>query len=67
MDYFELAENLMDYVQIQAQDISGNWRTYQNVLNQPQRIFAAMKEVQRMFPNFRIRAIDTNGRVIDIL
>ena len=67
MDYFELTENLMDYIQIQAQDLSGIWRTYQNVMNNSQRILSAMKELQNQFPTYRIRAINEDGRVIDIL
>ena len=57
----------MDSVQIQAQDLSGNWRTYSYTMNNAQNILLRMKELQRQFPNFRIRAIDQQGRVIDIL
>ena len=53
---------------IQAQDISGNWRTYSVTVNQnSQRILDEMRSLQRQYPNYRIRAIDENGRVIDIL
>jgi hypothetical protein len=57
----------MDYVSIQAQDLSGIWRTYTNVQNNSQRILAEMQSLQRQFPDFRIRAVDANGRVVDIL
>jgi len=57
----------MDYIQVQAQDLSGVWRTYQNVLNSPQRILIAMQELQRNYPSFRIRAVDSAGRIVDIL
>ena len=57
----------MDQVQIQAQDLSGMWRTVQYTFNQSQRILAAMHSLQRRYPNYRIRAIDQNGRIIDIL
>jgi len=57
----------MDYVSIQAQDLSGVWRTYRNVQNNSQRILSEMQDLQRQFPNFRIRAIDADGRVVDIL
>jgi len=57
----------MDYVSIQAQDLSGMWRTYSNVENNSQRILTEMQSLQRQFPDFRIRAVDANGRVVDIL
>lgn len=57
----------MEYISIQAQDLDGIWRTYRNVQNTSQRIFAEMADLQRQFPNFRIRAVDYNGRVVDIL
>jgi hypothetical protein len=57
----------MDSVQIQAQDTSGNWRTYLNVINQSQRIYSEMRSLQSRYPNYRIRAVDQNGRIVDIL
>ena len=57
----------MDYVSIQAQDQSGVWRTYRNVQNNSQRILSEMQDLQRQFPDFRIRAVDADGRVVDIL
>ena len=56
----------MDYVSIQAQ-VSGLWRTYNNVQNNLQHIAMCMQELQRQFPDSRIRAVDANGRVVDIL
>ena len=57
----------MDYISIQAQDLSGVWRTYRNVQNNSQRILSEMRDLQSQFPNFRIRAVDADGRVVDIL
>jgi hypothetical protein len=57
----------MDQVQIQAQDTSGMWRTVQYTQNQPQRILAAMKSVQSCYTNYRVRAVDQSGRIVDIL
>jgi hypothetical protein len=57
----------MEYVSIQAQDLDGIWRTYRNIENNSQRISSEMSDLQRQFPNFRIRAVDYNGRVVDIL
>lgn len=57
----------MDYVSIQAQDLSGIWRTYRNVQNNSQRILDEMRSLKSQFPDFRIRAVDSNGRLVDIL
>jgi hypothetical protein len=56
----------MQYVQIQAQ-ISGLWRTYNVVQNNSQRITAAMQELKRQFPEYRVRAIDINGMLVDLM
>jgi hypothetical protein len=57
----------MDRVQIQAQDTTGNWRTYHMSDNNSQRIFFEMKSLKERYPNYRVRAVDQNGKVIDIL
>jgi len=57
----------MDGVQIQMQDISGNWRTYTITTNFPTQIRMEMENLQRQFPESRIRAVDMSGRLIDIL
>lgn len=57
----------MDQIQIQAQDISGNWRTFHITQNQSALIIMGMKNLQRQFPNARIRAVDMNGKIVDIL
>jgi len=57
----------MDQIQIQARDTSGNWRTYCLVMNQSQRILAEMKSLQSRYPDYRIRAVDHSGRVVDAL
>ena len=57
----------MSDIQIQAQDTTGNWRTYLTVLNQSQRILSEMRSLQSRYPDYRIRAIDSDGRVVDIL
>jgi len=56
-----------DKVQIQLQDTTGNWRTYHVTVNLSQNILAEMKNLQRRFPNNRIRAVDEDGRLVDIL
>ena len=57
----------MDRVEIQAQDTTGNWRTYHVTDSNSQRILSEMKSLQDRYPNYRVRAVDQNGRVVDIL
>jgi hypothetical protein len=57
----------MDSIYIQAQDTSGMWRTYHVTMNDSQRIVAEMRSIQSRYPNYRVRAVDQNGRVVDIL
>lgn len=54
------------YIQIQA-DFSGNWRTVSHVMNNSQYIAHAMKSVAKMHPTKRVRAVDSNGRLVDML
>jgi hypothetical protein len=54
-----------DQVEIQAQDESGNWRTYIMTQNNSQLILQNMKQLRWQFPDKRIRAIDQKGRAID--
>jgi hypothetical protein len=60
-------DNNMDRVNIQLQDNSGNWRTYTNTYNNSQMIVQEMTNLSRNNPNKRVRAVDTSGRVVDIL
>ena len=57
----------MDSVRIQAQDSSGMWRTYLVMMNIPQKILGEMRSLQSRYPGYRIRAVDQNDRVVDIL
>ena len=57
----------MDQVDIQAQDTSGVWRTYHTTQNQSQKILIEMQNLKRSQPNFRVRAIDKSGRLVDML
>ena len=57
----------MDRVQIQLQDITGIWRTMSSVINNSQFIIMAMKSLKARFPDKRVRAVDMNGRLIDLL
>lgn len=57
----------MDLISIQIQDITGNWRTYHLTQNNSQMIIQAMKTLKNQFPDFRVRAVDKNERLVDIL
>lgn len=56
----------MDSVMIQAQDTTGNWRTYLIVMGNA-RVITEMQALRRTYPNYRIRAVDSDGRIVDIL
>lgn len=56
----------MDMVEVQMQDPSGNWRTYSSSQNIPAIYRDNMRQLQWQFPDARIRAVDSNGRVVDI-
>jgi hypothetical protein len=63
---FNLAENTQR-IEIQAQDASGNWRTYNVIFqNNSQLILMEMKSLKNQFPEARVRAIDQDGRLIDL-
>ena len=57
----------MDYIQVQFDRGNGQWVTASSVMNNSQMIANSMKQVQRMHPGKRIRAIDKTGRLIDML
>lgn len=57
----------MEQIQIQVQDLTGNWRTFGVTQNQSNLILMEMQNLQRKFPKQRIRAVDMSGRIVDIL
>jgi len=57
----------IDFVQIQAQENTGNWATFSQVENNPQRILMEMKQLAQNYSGARVRAIDSNGRIVDML
>lgn len=56
-----------EFVQIQAQDHSGMWRTYIWTPNNQQRITQEMHSLKKQFPDFKIRTVSKDGRLIDIM
>lgn len=58
---------MSDFIEIQIQDESGNWRTMAATINDSQVIRARMNEVKSQHPNSRVRAVDGNGRLVDLI
>jgi hypothetical protein len=54
-------------IAIQYQDVLGNWITTITVPNQPPVILNNMQSVAVLCPARRVRAIDQDGKLIDIL
>jgi hypothetical protein len=52
---------------IQYQDASGNWIPCATVPNQSPLIIQGMKRAAQYYADTRIRAVDPDGRLIDIL
>jgi hypothetical protein len=57
----------MDQIEIQVQDQTGNWRTYSVTQNNSVLILEAMKTLKCQFPNQRVRAVNENGQLVDLL
>ena len=57
----------MGYVQVQINDQTGNWQTVANVVNNSQRIEFELRSVKSRYPERRVRAIDEDGRLIDLI
>ena len=49
------------------QDALGNWITAVTVPNQSALILSGMKSVAVLYPGKRVRAVDQDGKLIDIL
>ena len=54
-------------IQIQYQDDTGTWYTIGRVLNNGFAILQGMKSASAQHPGKRIRAVDHDGRIVDIL
>ena len=52
---------------IEYQDPLGNWVTSVTVPNQPPLILNGMKSVAALSPGRRVRAIDQDGKLVDML
>jgi len=58
---------MSDNIQVQVQDDTGNWRTYQITTNNSQMIRSAMRQLKEQFPDNRVRAVDMDGRLVDMM
>ena len=55
-------------INIQAQDPRGNsWRTYDTSTDNEQQILYKMKKLQKAKKDYRIRAVDSKGKLVDML
>lgn len=58
----------MERIDIQVQDESGNWRTYNSIMqNNSLLIIISMRNLKYQFPDKRVRAVDQDGRSVDFL
>ena len=60
-------ETIMDMIEIQVQDTTGNWRTYTITQNISAMIIEAMRSLKWQFPEQRVRAVEQSGRLIDMI
>lgn len=56
----------MDYAIIEVQ-ITGTWQVQREVNNDSQTILMEMENVKRIYPDYRVRAVDKQGRLIDMM
>jgi hypothetical protein len=54
-------------VAIQYQDALGNWITSMTVPNEPPVILSGMRSVAALCQGWRVRAVDQDGKPIDLL
>jgi hypothetical protein len=56
-----------DVAHVERQDSSGMWRRVSTTRNDLQYILKRMQEVKASFLHMRVRAVDDDGKLIDIL
>jgi hypothetical protein len=52
------------FVEVQ---IHGSWVVASSTINKAQFVLTEMERVKRSYPTSRVRAVDENGRIVDIL
>ena len=58
---------MSDYIQIQMEHGAGSSRTYNTTINNSQCIVHAMRNLKKTYPKKRIRAVDKDGRIVDMM
>lgn len=58
---------MQDNAHIQFQQISGNWVTVTTTMNESTVILNQMQSLKASMPECRVRAIDDQGRLLDML
>jgi hypothetical protein len=53
-------------VEIQVQ-VNSVWQTFSYIVNDPQFYLNEMRNAQACYPSHRVRTVDENGRLIDML
>jgi len=64
-EFHKLDEN-SNMVKIQLLDRSGNWMTYAVTSSTPLMYTMAMSQLEKRFPKYKVRAIDNDGKIVDI-
>jgi hypothetical protein len=72
LDHFDWSSLAVSWIMtrdiaIQYQYALGNWITSGTVPNEPPVVLNGMKSVAVLYPGKRVRAVDQDGRLIDIL
>lgn len=59
---------MSDYYSIEIQQPSNNWLSIRHIIpfNQ-QALVSEMKQVKQNYPNSRVRVVDKDGRLIDMI
>ena len=57
----------MDMIEIQVPDTTGNWRTYSMTQNVSALIKEAMRSLKDHFPDQRVRAVDGDLKLLDLI
>jgi hypothetical protein len=58
---------MSDYIQIQMEQGAGSWRACNTTINNSQFIVHSMRNLKKIHPNKRIRAVDKDGRLVDMM
>lgn len=65
--FYNYGDHMNADARIQHQTRTGNWIEVSQVPNDPQNVLEGMDRVQALYPGSRVRAVDQEDRVIDIL